>query len=113
MKARKGLALITVMGFFVVLSLLIVALIQGMAGYVNTGERMIRRVKAHYLAEAGINDAMMKLFHHTWGYPITTDITYNIMIDTPEGAKQVDMTIQTNPSSTDDLPYRITASTSM
>ena len=109
MKTRPAVALITIMGIFLILSLLMVTLIQAIAGYVGISNRMIRRVKAHYLAEAGMNDAMMKMFHRTWGFPLNSDVSYNLNIPTPEGTKQVTVTIDQTSGGT---PYRITASTS-
>ena len=110
MKTKPGIALITVMGIFLILSLLAIALIQAIAGYVSLSERMIRRVKAHYLAEAGINDAMMKMFHRTWGYPLAGDFNYTLSIQTSEGTKQVIVTID---QTSGGPPYRITASSNI
>ena len=98
------------MGIFLVLSLLTIALIQAISGYVGISGRMIRRVKAHYLAEAGINDAMMKMFHRTWGYPLNSDVSYNLSIQTPEGTKQVTVTIDQTAGGP---PYRITANSNI
>ena len=110
MKTRSGIALVTVMGIFLVLSLLTIALIQAIAGYVGISERMIRRVKAHYLAEAGINDAMVKMFQRRWGFPLNNDVNYSLSIQTPEGTKQVTITIDQTSGGT---PYRITASSNI
>lgn len=108
MKKRSGLALVTVLGVFLILNLLVIALLQAMAGYIGTTQTVIKRIKASYLAEAGINDAMMKLFLRTWAVPLTGDVNYTLSIDTPDGQKQVNVTIQRGTGGS--LPYRITAS---
>lgn len=69
---RSGIALVTVVIFVVLISLIAVASINLMAGQALLIEHQIQRIRAFYVTEAAINYNFMRLFA---GFPVENPTT--------------------------------------
>jgi len=107
MRSNKGFALLTMIAVFLIIVLLVVAITQGITVYSSISERMIRRARARYLAEAGINDAMLKMYFRSQA--AYAPGVHNLDITTPDGTQTVVITVTETPAGSGNYTIKATA----
>lgn len=60
--SKSGIALVTVVVFVILISIIAIAAINLMAGQALLIEHQIQRIRAYYIAEAAIQKNLMRLF---------------------------------------------------
>lgn len=81
LKSKKGYTLLALLGAFLLIVLLVIAITQGIQVYSMMSERIIKKTRAKYLAEAGINDCYLRMF---FGWRPASATQYILNVTTTE-----------------------------
>jgi len=111
LKSKKGYTLLALLGIFLLVVLLVIAITQGITVYSAMSERIIKKTRAKYLAEAGINDCYLRMF---FGWKPSAVTSYVLNIATSDSGSQ-NVTVTASPvlDSSGNSSYQIRASANL